>query len=206
MMRIASAFLLVVASSCCFPYRGYEGDGTFHDSCASAWNGRTRYEVDFGAVDLTKVSQHSFRFAKLPPAQRWIIGFEVVPLRNRPAAEKLDDAELSILVTNERGEVVISEVQPISRWAWQRSAVDDQGVGPSFVYLGGKSRDIPIDSRGDVRVEAVGAKPDGGWGTYFKPRAEARYQLVLTVKKPDVSARYFVVRAVVEGSNSMGSL
>jgi len=200
-MRILSAAAILFLSACCFPYRGYEGDGTFHDSCLGSWHGRSRYQVDFGPLDLSKTSRHTYRFAKLPSADMWIIGFEVEPQPNRPPGEKLDDAEISLLVTNERGQVVVSETRPISRWQWQLSSLNDEGVGPSFVYLAGSSRDIPIDNKGDVRVEPVGTKADGGWGTYIKPRRDGSYTLTVTVDKADPSARYFVIRPVVEGSH-----
>ena len=205
-VRPIATLVLLFLSACCFPYRGYEGDGTFRDTCSSSFSAERRCQIDFGAVDFSTTSRHVFRFGKLPKAKSWMVGLAVEPEVGRPAQDRLDDAVVSMLVTNERNESVIAERKRINDWVWELIGNNQVGIGPSFVYLRGQSRDIPIDNNGTIRIENTGIKADGGWGTYFEPRHAGRYTLVLTVEAPDPSASHFSVHPVVYGSNYMGSL
>jgi hypothetical protein len=197
----------IVSAGCCIP-RSYGGDGDFTDRCRSGrWHfwARDRYVLDLGAVDLSEASEASFSLGGLPKARMWLLGLDVEPRPDRPQEALLFEAILQLHMTTVSGTVVISERASLDRWQWERSMGTKEGIGPSFVYRAGDSRDISIGD-GAVRVEATGVKAHGGWGTYFEPTTKTPHRLTIRVVEPDPDARYFDVRLLAVGSNYGGSL
>jgi hypothetical protein len=213
MLFARSVVLLMglLASACagfCLPRSSYQGDGDFKDSCVvGSWSifGRDRYSLDLGVVDLTGTGEWEFSIGGLPRARMWLLGVYVDPGSDLPPAARLDSAVIEMEMRNAAGELVIAQSDAIKDWAWSLGGDNIEGVGPSFVFAAGRTRDIPA-AAGDVHPEAIDVLADGGWGTYFKPDRQSRYMLRLRVLEPDSDARFFNVRLEAHGSNYGGSL
>ena len=157
----------------------------------------SRYVATLARVDLTHVSSYTITLLGLP-SDRFILGLDIAS--SKPQSAPLDEAhpihaEIAVTVVDEKDEVVISERQPLAKWVWSGWAGDK---GSSFVYLRGESRDVPI-SAGSVRVESIGVKADGGWGTYFQPRRSATYRITIEVAVPDADAAPYLATLVLKG-------
>ena len=110
------------------------------------------------------------------------------------AADSMADAVVRFSMSNHRDEVVIEELGALSGWIWERGPPTPEG----FVYRARKSRDVPIP--GGVHIDAIGVRANGGWGTYFKPVAQASFTLrvdVLRAASVSPAAAPLVVKCVV---------
>ena len=193
---------LLLVGACCVP-QSYSGDGTFTDTCGSrkwSWLWHERYKLDFGPLDLTTSASYHFRVGGLPRAQMWLLGFDVAPRSDRPKTARLGGTVIAVKMLNRSGQPVIQESLPLGRWRWQLVVPAEEGVGPSFVYLSGKEREVPLGHDGSVRLERLGVLANGGWGTYFVPDPTSEFDLVVSVEQPDPNAQYFTARLQAVGS------
>ena len=169
----------------------YRGDGRFGDAGFGA--AIERYEVDLGAIDLTRVGSHSFVLAGLPGCQM-TAGFKVRPLREE---EKLLETEPLDAVVEmrlaRRDAVVVDEQGRLSDWRWGGPMIAGSNA---FVFQTGRSESIPIGS-GLTQTKWLDVKADGGWGTTFTPHWLGHYDLTVSVKQP--ATQTYPVSLVVLG-------
>jgi hypothetical protein len=160
-----ASFCLVTSPACCdSPW--YTGDGTVVSQGLGS-----KFELDLGSIDATKSLRQSYRMAGFTPHDL-VVGFRVTGKR--------PDMQIRVSLTNSRGEAVIQEQATLSDWVWSYAASQPDSY---FVYRRGLSRDVPIGN-GAVTIQQVGVRADGGWGTYFHPRRNERYALLIEVIEP----------------------
>jgi hypothetical protein len=183
----------------CYTPQMYTGDGTM----SSLVQGPSRYRVDLGSVELTRgeVVRHTLSGM---PTERFIVGFEVsrkVKIPRHEARTRPLKAEVRIRLVNERHETVIDERRPLSEWTWTGSPAAP--TDRPFVYLRGATSEIPIGKDGSMRVVEESHRPDGGWGTYFAPRRNGKYELVVEILSSDPNARDFEAKVVAIGGERL---
>lgn len=188
-------FIALLAVNCVAEHR-YSGDGVLTDH--GLFEIHHRYVVDLGDLDLANQSERTFSMSGLP-RETFTIGLLVrqpagatEPLYEiRPVSSVIVRLELS----NERGELVISEEAPLNEWVWS-GPVDESFQ--SFVYVPGAHVEVPLED-GAVRLELVGKKADEGWGTYFTPRRFGRYVAKVNVIHADPGAATYEFRVIAYG-------
>ncbi|MFA6955468.1 MAG: hypothetical protein WC538_06305 [Thermoanaerobaculia bacterium] len=146
-----------------------------------------------GPVDLTKPGVNTFRLAGLPKAY-FVLGFDVTG--KSPTGTSIYDSRpistvVRLTLTDEQSRVIIDEVGPLDKWTWSGSPHHAE----AFVYRQGEGRDVPLPD-GSVGFEALGVKPDEGFGSAFSPRPEGVYSLQIEVVNEDPRASAFVVKAM----------
>ncbi|HYC88693.1 MAG TPA: hypothetical protein VEO54_05745 [Thermoanaerobaculia bacterium] len=153
----------------------YSGDGTYR-----RYAGETTFQVAFPPIDLTRPGRYSFRFTRLAPPMHYTVGFRV------PERTGLD-AQVSMQLQNERGEMVFRHARRLSEWNWlqDRATID------------GAITEVPIGG-GSVRIERLGAGPDDGWGTHFTPRFSGTYTLTIVVERAGTSPAPLLAYPVIE--------
>lgn len=155
----------------------YRGDGEIVDNGFLAYS--RRYQVDLGVIDTTRVQERTFVLKGLPHSQM-VVGLEVTEtVPNSFGEDRTYIGVVEIVVRNALGEVVVSEVGSLNQWVRERG----MGSLSSRFYQAGISRDIPL-KRGGARVEAIGKKASGGWGTYFEADPAEKYTLTFRVLEP----------------------
>jgi hypothetical protein len=159
----------------------YTGDGRLVDN--GVLNYASRYELDLGPVDLTRLGQQCFNLSGLPRAE-FNAGLDIVESEGFAVSGPMPDHAVSahLKLTTELGEMVIDETGPISTWTRQTPAGSPL---TGRLYIRGQRVDNPLPN-GDVRVERIGELAHGGWGSYFKAERGARYSLCLSVLSTDL--------------------
>ena len=200
--------LLIILGGCCIP-KEYEGDGQFTDSCETGnwalWSLDGRYELNLGKIDLSINKRYEYKIGKLPKAEMWIVGLDIMPLQDYKLTDDLCDAVVTIEMSTLDGHLVIDESAPLRKWAWMTDGEPSECEGPAFVYRVGNTLEIPMNDQGGVRVKGVDFKTDEGWGTYFSPLSEG-YDIHIEVITPDPGAVQYQIELHIEGSNYIGSL
>ena len=131
-----------------------------------------RFEVDLGLVDIERVGQQEYALPGLPEGDI-AFGFSL----SAPDGGKvhhLPKATVRITLVNERDEVVFDVADELANFTRAES------TRATFLYLRG------------VQNQAPG--PDGGWGTYARPRKSGKYRMVVETQKSNVTMTKFVVR------------
>jgi hypothetical protein len=153
----AGALFIGICAACCSS-PSYRGDGTITRHGFGA-------DVDLGPIDLSKQGHFDYSMEGLSPCEM-VVGFRT--------AQRHLDAVVRMTLANDRGETVVAERGPLQSWVWTEPGY--------FVYQRGEDRDIPIPGQSSVRVERVGVRADGGWGSYFTPVRTHRYRLAIDVE------------------------
>ena len=131
-----------------------------------------RYELDLGVVDIERVGQHEIRLPPLPEAD---IAFGLrLTAPDGAKVSHLPKATVRIALMNERDEVVFDVSDELANFTRAES------TRATFLYLRG------------VQNQAPG--PDGGWGTYARPRKSGTYRMLVETLKSNVTMTKFVVR------------
>jgi len=131
-----------------------------------------RFEVDLGLVDIERVGQHEYKVPALPEGDI-AFGLRLVP----PPGEKmhhLPKATVRMALLNERDEVVFEVSDELANWTRAESTKE------WFLYQRGVANQSP--------------GPDGGWGTYARPRKSGSYRMVVETVKSNVTMTKFTVR------------
>ena len=130
----------------------FSGDGEYrHPGSRGA-----AFEVTFPEIDTSVPQTQTYEFTRLAPTIGWVVG-----VRSKAA---MPDAVVRLTLTNEHGEKVFEQSVVLSN-------------GSRLASVEGTTREVPIDSHGSVRIEALGKGADAGWGTHFEPRWLGRYSL-----------------------------
>jgi hypothetical protein len=156
------------AVACCGA-SGYEGDG-------EARGYGSGFVLRLGPLDVTRPGRATFKMKGLSSSE-FVFGLRST---QRPV-----EAVVRISLVNGRGQAVIQDEAPLSDWVWSYSRGPD--TKDYFLYRRGQERETPLGG-GSVRLEQVGLKADGGWGTYFHPQRRDRYVLQIEVVRPASSA------------------
>lgn len=199
MHRSVSRFVVAVLGlalglSGCYSISDYNGDGVI----AKTTGGSSKYRLFLKEIDLSVEGEHQFELRGLP-SELFTVGLEVERLQRDDTQSILYtrplDADVSIVILNERHETVVEERGSLSNWVWSGGLHETDF---SFLYRRGASVDVPNED-GGVTIEFVGLRPDAGWGTYFTPRSGGRYNLIVTVVVPDTRSEGFRVVVVAYG-------
>ena len=179
--RAALGLSLLVAAP---PPLAHEGDGAFTNNSAQAPH--SRYVLDLGPVDLGKPGRREFRFARLPGVE-FTLGLK---LASRPGEQAPPAAvSLRLVLENEKDELVVHADGRLADWLWSEAG------DAWFVYQRGQQIYVTMAPRA-TRPQRIGLGADGGWGTYFTPRAEARYRLVVDVARANIEERPVSARLI----------
>src|SRR4030095_6804890 len=158
----------------------YAGDGRLHDAGPLAAS--ERYVLDLGPIDLSASRTYAFNLSQLPNTPMTVglyIVAENVPVRALYESKPINTM-VTVEMTNDRGEQVLSERGELSSWTWSgRGDERDR----SFVYRSGAFHEVPVRPGVTTGVRD-GELADAGWGTYFTPRSNGRYALHILVGKP----------------------
>ena len=166
---VAAIVFAIVASVGCCAAPGYEGDGKvmgrgfFHS-----------FELDLGAIDISKQAEYRFRMKGLP-ASELLVGFQT--------AERPTDGIVRLSLVNGRGQAVV--IQRAALGEWVSTTAQGRPTAEYFLYRRGESRDEPAGP-GTIKVVRVGVLADGGWGTYFHPHRGEEYRLEVRVERPSL--------------------
>ncbi|MBL8114646.1 MAG: hypothetical protein JNK60_17330 [Acidobacteria bacterium] len=143
-----------------------------------------RYRITLGIVDVSKTGRHPYTLEDLPD-ERFTVGFSLTDTSQPSTAihqARPLQALVRLLLTSDRGDVVIDEQAPLDEWVWS-GAVSEPGR--SFVYRQGQTLDTPIPGRnGVVEVQENSVRIDEGSGSYFRPRQGERYTLQIMILRP----------------------
>jgi hypothetical protein len=161
------AFLpLVLAASACSS--SYRGDGHFTDH-GFLW-GTGRYELDLGAVDLTRPGTYHYTLRNLPE-ERFAVGLTFGQPGGSTDPMLTSKATVRLQIRSSGGPLVENE-EPLSEWIHSTGGL----TYASFLYCKGT---------GDSWSEKAGTS----WGCIFKPDARRQYDLNLQVLQPDSSSK-----------------
>lgn len=172
MRRLALLAVLVVLPAC--SHTGYNGDGQFTDNgVMTYWR---RYVIDLGPVDLSRPSTYTYTLSGLPRAE-FLVAIRVLEETQNKWNETRDyPAVVRMQLKNERKQTAISEEGPLNSWVRTYGVLDNI----SELYRRGEERDIPLPG-GGAKIERVGVKASGGWGTYFYSDVGEKYELTVEV-------------------------
>jgi hypothetical protein len=178
MRVLASVFLciLIVVSGtpgCADAKSRYVGDGTFVDH---GWAIYGRYEVILGDIALDGAQELRFRMAKLP-RHEFTLGIQLNP---GTCSAMESDSKVKFVVTNERGERVVSEEHLLKDLQWMRAHGDE--CRAPFGYAAGDNKETPLGDDGGMCVRAIITGADNGRGTYFIPRTQASYDVTVSLQ------------------------
>ena len=172
----------------------YQGDGTLSDAGPFAAN--DRYVLDLGPFDMSRPNQKSYEMSGLPETE-FTVGIDVTSVGPRQTPiydEKPLSVSVTLRLTNERGETVISQTKRLNTWTWSGAIGRSE---KSFVYLRGEAREIALGG-GTTTYKNIGVAADGGWGTYFTPRSNGRYRLYVATLTTEPNASSFNARILAE--------
>ena len=158
----------------------YRGDGRLLDRGWSA--AHNRYTVDLGAVDLASCGRRTFVMA-LMPVTEFTVGLELTTSDGTAVDVGKLTTPLHLRLSNEKNELVFEIRAALSDWVLSR--VRDQHHR-GFLYLRGPEAHVP-SSADTFRIERRNVQADGGWGTYFTPRRDGSYVLVIDCEAPIAS-------------------
>jgi hypothetical protein len=161
----------------------YQGDGKLRDSGPLA--SHDRYVLDLGSIDLGQTGKHTYAMTNLP-ADVFAIGLEIVEVEaNRFTQDPLPrTGRVRLVLETPNHEIVVSEDSPLR--SWKRSFV--RGDFKSFLYRVGEEHWIS-NKDGTTSPIADGVRIDEGWGSFFLPRPDIKYQLTLEVLEAQAQPR-----------------
>jgi hypothetical protein len=131
-----------------------------------------RFEVDLGLVDIERVGQQEYPLPGLPEGDI-AFGF-ALSAPDGGKVHHLPKATVRITLVNERDEVVFDVADELANFTRAES------TRATFLYLRGVQNQPP--------------GPDGGWGTYARPRQSGKYRMVVQTVKSNVTMTKFIVR------------
>lgn len=178
----------------------YRGDGVLTRAKAPAWFCADQYDVDFGPVDFSVPTAMRFQIAGLP-LEEYAAGFDVVASDAAGTSirstrdDRRPDPLVELRLENERGEAVLHQRGRLSEWVWSGSLAAPKAA---FVYGRGKSAEVRLNATA-VENRREGVRADAGWGTYFTPRRNGRYTLLLKVEEAEVSGGSYTTTLHVRG-------
>jgi len=191
MKRIIWLLVATVAlSGCTVPlthYNQYRGDGTFTPHAAPSALCQDGYTLDLGTVDLGAPSEVTHALSGLPPIEA-VIGLAVerkavaIGEMRGDVFSKRPAPLIEITLRDASGRVVLSRHELLTQWIGSRIAGDHDHA---FLFQRGTEAEIAT-APGAVRVERFPIGIDDSWGTYFKPRRDARYALHFALEEPAV--------------------
>jgi hypothetical protein len=192
-------------SNCVTKYSGYVGDGVFSDYLDERDSQLDRYEINFGKVDLANKNLRVFNFSNLPEARRWVLGLEIAPNKDKNPTSSLYSPIVKFTLINQNNELVIAEEASLDKWIWQSQQQSQKGIGPAFLYRVGKWKELGFRPNVGYESVPIGYKSDGGWGTFFSPKAGQSFKLTVEVVRTDPVANEFLAKVVARGSNAINS-
>jgi hypothetical protein len=157
---------------------GYTGDGMLTDHGMLAY--ASRYLVDLGPINTSSPTSRTYHLSGLPHAE-FVVGIQVTD----PRPNSVDDdrsnrrGRVAVTLVDSEGETVIREDALLRHW--DRSYALG-GVRSTF-YRVGATRELPL-AGGGVKIEQVGMKPSGGWGSHFNSEPGERYTLNVRILEP----------------------
>lgn len=186
---------VLTASSGCHRV-DYRGDGTLSRRRAPAWFCQDEFDVALGPVDLSRPVHLRRILDGLPPGE-YTVGFRVRALRSEPSGSAIDrrspNPHVALRLENERGEGVISLLDPLAEWRWSGARAT---ANEAYVHRTGAATEVRAGpSTTQWRRDGVGA--DDGWGSYFTARRAGRYTLALDIAEPVADAERFEVELEV---------
>ena len=138
---------------------------------------KQRVEVDLGLVDIERVGQQEYRLPALPDGE---IAFGLqLTAANGDKPGHLPKATVRMTLVNERDEVVFDVSGELADFTRAES------TRAMFLYQRG--------------VDSQAPGPDGGWGTYARPRKGGQYRLTVQTLKSNVTMTKFIVRLMGVG-------
>jgi hypothetical protein len=137
-----------------------------------------RFEVDLGAVDLETKGWREYKLPALPDADI-AFGFK---LTSSEGLSHLPKATVRMTLVNEMDQVVFDVSDELSNFERAESTRE------WFFY----QRGIPGQTKG----------PDGGWGTYARPRKSGSYRMTVETLKSNVTMTKFTVRLIGVGGGA----
>ena len=131
---------------------------------------KERFEVDFGPVDIERTGQREYKLPPLPEADI-AFGFKMTAPQG---LHHLPKATLRITLLNEHDQVVFDVSDELANFTRAESTKE------WFFYQRGVANQAP--------------GPDGGWGTYARPRKAGSYRMTVETVKSNVTMTKFTVR------------
>jgi hypothetical protein len=144
---------------------------------AAAAAQKPRFEMDLGLVDLERVGQQEYKLPALPEGEM-AFGLKLTTPEGEKAGQ-LPKATVRMTLVNERDEVVFDVSDELADFTRAES------TRTMFLYQRG--------------VDSQAPGPDGGWGTYARPRKGGQYRLTVQTLKSNVTMTKFIVRLMGVG-------
>ncbi len=118
----------------------YSGDGIYRRD-----SGEATFQVELPPVDLTRPGEYQYRFTRLGPTMRYVIGFRVQEADGRPDLPAADrpNAWVRMELHNEKGQTVFRQSQPLQDWNWLRN----------MAVIDGELTEVPIGG-GTVQMKS----------------------------------------------------
>jgi hypothetical protein len=106
-----------------------------------------------------------------------VIGLETIEAAPIKDNERRSNPAIVLLELKNSDQVtVVSAFGTLNSWVWSYG----RDLPTAFLYERGEEREVPLGNN-SFRLERVGTKQDGGWGTYFTPTGTVTYTLALNV-------------------------
>ncbi len=181
-------FLCMLLSGC----NDYSGDGIYKDH--GLLTAKDRYVIDLGDIDLSSAKKYKFTLSGLP-AVEMVVGLQIEPILNDKKGDSIDRREYNSLVRlelrNTLGELSIKEMSQLKEWIWSHS---NNGDMKYFIYRKGEYKNE--EGERDPRANLLANK---GWGTYFLPRKNGKYNLIFEVIEPINISHKAQIKMIVKG-------
>ncbi len=161
----------------------FQGDGKLVDHGLFA--AKDRYVLDLGPVDLARTGKYAYTMSNLPEVT-FVIGLEIVEAEaNRSTGNRPPHAgRVRLLLETSDHEIVVDEDNALRSWVWSFGVGDFE----SFLYRRGDAYSVS-EKDGTSHGVHVGVRKDEGWGTFFLPRPDIKYQLTLEVLEAQAQPR-----------------
>lgn len=134
-----------------------------------------RFELDLGLVDIERTGRREYKLPALPEAEI-AFGFK---LTSPDGLHHLPKATVRITLLNEYDQVVFDVADDLVNFTRAESTT------AWFLYQRG--------------IENQSPGPDGGWGTYARPRKGGSYHMTVETVKSNVTMTKFTVRLMGVG-------
>lgn len=138
---------------------------------------KPRFEMDLGLVDLDRVGHQEYKLPALPEGEM-AFGLKLATPEGEKARQ-LPKATVRMTLVNERDEVVFDVSGDLADFTRAES------TRAMFLYQRG--------------VDSQAPGPDGGWGTYARPRQGGKYRITVETLKSNVTMTKFIVRLMGVG-------
>lgn len=153
----------------------YSGDG--HLISKGHIAAHDKYILELGTVDR---GHYSYRLLGLP-TETFTLGLNISTslTSHNLCLEKPVSNFVTMVLSTEKGEIVVSESAPLNEWTWSGSL---QCEHESFVYQKGRYEKVDLgnDTFTDQHLEL---KPHNGWGSYFSASNSMEYTLDVTIQE-----------------------